>query len=279
VMSDGITLTVALPCHNSDARHRRRRRVSTGLERGRRPAAGALYSGAMREEDGPPAGHRGDPEHATGAGPDLRGPAPTGRTKIDRTDSGADGRRHSTARSLARAALPARAIMRERPLGRGSIVTQTRTTRHYHSADSHPAAKPGESGPTRSQPECGRRLAASRPLRNGAATRNPPVAQPGADATRRRQPNPGPPCHTRGHPDRGLRRAATQTRRNCIPDHTGCPAGEGTRLSTGGPTQGRRVSTAVNKTAGSGEPQPAPGATATWNTPVAQSEEVGWFRV
>jgi hypothetical protein len=76
----------------------------------------------------------------------------------------------------------------------------------------------------------------------------------------------------------GPRRAATPTRRNGIPDHTGCPAGEGTRLSTGSPSQGRRVTTAVNKTAGSGEQQPAPGATATRNTPVAQSEEVATCR-
>jgi hypothetical protein len=36
----------------------------------------------------------------------------------------------------------------------------------------------------------------------------------------------------------GLRRAATPTRRNGIPDHTSCPAGEGTQLSTGGQTPG-----------------------------------------
>jgi hypothetical protein len=64
---------------NSDARHRRRRRVSTGLECGRRPAAGAHYPGATREEDSPPAGHRRDSEHTTAPGPVERGPASTGR--------------------------------------------------------------------------------------------------------------------------------------------------------------------------------------------------------
>jgi hypothetical protein len=47
----------------------------TGLERGRRPAAGAHNSRSTQEKDGSPDGHRGDPEHTTGAGPDLRGPA------------------------------------------------------------------------------------------------------------------------------------------------------------------------------------------------------------
>jgi hypothetical protein len=95
---------------NSDARHRRRRRVSAGLERGRRPAAGAHYFGATREEDAPPAGHRGDSEHTTGTGADLRGPAPTGRP---------DGlRRRQTAapphRPLARAGREAGAAPRAR---------------------------------------------------------------------------------------------------------------------------------------------------------------------
>jgi hypothetical protein len=39
----------------------------------------AHYFGATWEEDGPPTGHRGDSEHTTSAGPDVWGPAPTGR--------------------------------------------------------------------------------------------------------------------------------------------------------------------------------------------------------
>jgi hypothetical protein len=62
-----------------------------GLARGRRPAAGALKSGATREEDGPPAGQHGDSEYITGAGPDLRGPAQTGRL-----DGLRQGRRQTT---------------------------------------------------------------------------------------------------------------------------------------------------------------------------------------
>jgi hypothetical protein len=41
----------------------------------------ANNSKATREEAGPPAGHRGDPEHTTGAGPVQRGPAPTRRPR------------------------------------------------------------------------------------------------------------------------------------------------------------------------------------------------------
>jgi hypothetical protein len=164
--------------------------------------------------------------------------------------------------------------MSERPLGSRSIITHTRTKSHYHSADSHPATKPGESGLTSCHPYCWRRRAASCPRSNSDSE---PTGRPGEDgATRRRQPYLGPPSHTRGQPDRSLRRAATPTRRNGMPDHTGCPAGEGARLSTGGSTKGRRVSTAVNT--GSGGPQPAPGATATRNLPVAQSEKVATHR-
>jgi hypothetical protein len=193
--------------YNSDARHRPRRRISTGLERGRRPAAGAHFSGAMREEDGPPAGHSGDPEHTTGAGPDLRGPAPTGRTKDDRTDSGADERRRCTARPLARAVTvqPARAVTRERPPGRGLMVTQTRSTRCYLFADSHQASKPGELGLTRNQPGCGCRTATSCPWRNGDSAPAGHPARGGCDSSTAAQPwaaTPGSP-HTRGHPDRG----------------------------------------------------------------------------
>jgi hypothetical protein len=175
--------------------------TADGLEGGRRPAAGTHNSGAMREEDGPPAGHRGDPAHNPGAGPDLRGPAPTGRTKDDRTDCGEDGRRHRTARPLTRAARPARAVMRERPLGRGLIVTQTRTTRRYHFADSpHPRSpRPRAPGEPR------HRLAGGDP-----AQRHPgPHRLPSREETRLSTggPTPGPPRLNRGQQERGRRRA------------------------------------------------------------------------
>jgi hypothetical protein len=127
---------------NSDARRRPRRRVATGLERGRRPAAGAHNSGATREEVGPPAGHRGDPEHATGAGPVRRGPAPARRPGGLRCRQG----RRRSACPHARAARPAcrRVAERGRPPGHGLIFTRTRTTRHYRPADSHPGTMPGE---------------------------------------------------------------------------------------------------------------------------------------
>jgi hypothetical protein len=270
-----LELTTPGPCGRRTAR-----RAGTTGTRSIPPAPGPIY-GARRRQDAP-------------------------RTN-GRTDSGADGRRRRTARSLARAVQPARAVTRKRPLGRGLIDTQTRTTRRYHFADSSPASKPGELGPTRSQPGCGRRRAASRPWRNGdsdpagrparGGCDSPTAAQnrasggprhrPGATASRTTpvaQPGRGRDSPPAAHP----RAAASQPRstrplaqagrnlprRNGDSEHTGRQVGGGSDPPPAAQPQarGRRVTTAVNKTAGSGEPQPAPGATATRNTPAAQSE-------
>jgi hypothetical protein len=176
---------------DSDARHHCRRRVSTGLERSRRPAAG-FYSTPGHTGGGQPAGR-------TPRGRPLYG---VRRHRDDRTDYVDDRQTAPPHLPLARAGRTAR---------RG------------------PRCKGG-------------------PATGATATRNPPVAQPGE----------GPPRQARGHPDCGLRQATPPPWRNGIPDHTGCPAGEGTQLTTGGSTQGRRVTAAVNKTEGSGGPRPAP---------------------
>jgi hypothetical protein len=67
-------------------------------------------------------------------------------------------------------------------------------------------------------------------------------------------------------------------RRNGDSEHTGRPVGGGSDPPPAAQPPGRGVTSVVNKTAGSGEPQPAPGATATWIIPVAQSEGVPTFR-
>jgi hypothetical protein len=105
-------------------------------------------------------------------------------------------------------------VTRKRPLGRRLIVSQTRTTRRYHFDNSHPASKPGGLGPTRSQPGCGCRRAASRPWRNGGSdpsggpargrcdsptAAHPRAASPGSPHPRSPRPRaPGGPRHRPG---------------------------------------------------------------------------------
>jgi hypothetical protein len=103
----------------------------------------------------------------------------------ERMDSGADGRRRRTARPRVRAVQPAWVVTRKLPLGRGLIVTHKLEPRGATSL------------PTRTRPPSRRGWAppavnsaadadGPRPAPGATATRIPPVAQSGADATRRR---------------------------------------------------------------------------------------------
>jgi len=253
---------------NSDARRRPRRRVATGLERGRRPAAGAHNSGATREEVGPPAGHRGDPEHATGAGPVRRGPAPARRPGGLR---GRQGRRRSACPHARAARLACRRVAeRGRPPGHGLIFTRTRTTRHYRPADSHPGTMPGEP---------------ASPAVSSTAGLDGPRSALGATATRTlRSPSQGWTRLVAGVPTQGRLTIPRSTRprppggSRLRPGATACRNTPAAQLGRGrdSPPAARPRAAASHPWSSrpralAGRNHPGLGATATRLTPVAQS--------
>jgi hypothetical protein len=235
-----------VPPHNSDARHRRRWRVSTELERSRRPAAGAhhtlRYTGGGRPAGRIPQGLGSRHRHrAHSAEPGAIGTA-------GRTTPSMDSAAAPPARKRDRVAVHGPG----RTCDRAVAQTRTRTMSHPHSVDPYPATQrpqPGTSDFARSQPDFGRRRAAPHP--SATATRNQPVAQPGRgrDSSLAARPRAAAPYprSTRPRPSAG----SAPSRRNGNPEPTGRPAGAKTRLAT----QDRRVTTAVNQTAGSGGPR------------------------
>jgi hypothetical protein len=163
---------------------------------------------ADRGPRGPGAYHR---RRARSTGARRRQDAP--RTN-ERMESGADGRRRRTARSLVRAVQQAWVVTRKRPLGRGLIVTHKLGPRVATSLPTRTRPASRGLGPARSQLGCGRRRAASRPWRNGNSgppgrpvrgrCDSPTIAQPRAASPVSQHPRsprpraPGGPRHQPG---------------------------------------------------------------------------------